>query len=342
MFDSLSQPITMPVTTQVAGSDLFFTQAGGDVLVSIDALDDTGMPAASWAQQRLARDAIKVDGSATRVTWPAPVLVQANTMFVLTVAASDPETSLQVGQIGEQAAGGGLVTAAQAAVGQLIHINPSGIVTRYASRMMKFNLLGVLYSEQTKTVRVGTVPVANATALVVNAGANQPAGDARVTYAVQLLNEQGAVVQEMQADTGQALQLAAPHTGSAAVNATLKVGAGGLGPVLEPGTVLAVGSLLQSGEYITPAFQTNGGGELRVIFEAEIPGGAGVAVAAQINDAGAWVAIPWESSSPQTAGVIELNHRKTGLVAQSLRLKLTLTGSTTARPKVRNLRAVVL
>lgn len=341
-FDSLSQIITIQKITQCAAVDLFFMQAGGDVLVSIGPINESGLPSAVWDEQRVAKAAIRVDGSATRVVWSVPVLVPANTQCAITVSSGDAETSLQVGQLGEQATAGGWVTAAQAAIGQMVHINPSGVATQYPKRMLKFDLLGVVYTEQTKTLKVGTVAVENATALLLNAGSNQPAGDARVSYAIQLLSQNGTVVQEMQADSGQPLALSAPHTGSAVVNATLRVGAGGLGAVLEPGTVLAVGSLLQSGTYITPAFQTGGGGDLRVIFEADIPGGAGVAVDMQINDAGQWIAVPWESSSPQTAGTIEMMHRKTGIAAQSLRLRLTLTGNTTARPKVRNLRAAVL
>jgi len=341
-FDSLSQIVTLPMAMQCAAVDLHFTEAGGDVLVSLDAINESGVPVASWAQLRVQRAAIKVDGSATRVTWPVPVMLAANTQCAVTVAASDATTSLQIGQLGEQATTGGLVTAAQAAIGQLVHVNPAGLVTRYASRMMKFSMLGVKYTEPTKTVRVGSVPVVNATAVIVNAGADQPAGDSRVTFTVQLMDANGVVVREMLADSGQGIQLTEPHTGTAAVNATLRLGGGEFGPVLQPGTVLAVGTLLTTGTYVTTALQTNGGSDLRVIFDADIPGGAGVKVDAQLNDAGAWIAVPWESSSPQTAGSIELLHRKTGLVAQSIRLRLTLTGSTTARPKVRNLRAVVV
>jgi hypothetical protein len=103
-----------------------------------------------------------------------------------------------------------------------------------------------------------------------------------------------------------------------------------------------VGSLLQSGTYISPVIATAGGTELRVIFEGTIPAGAAVAVHAQLAGSEAWTVVPYLSSSPQTAGTIELTHRLQGMSAASLRLRLTLTGTTTARPLVDNLRAVVL
>ncbi|QIL80816.1 virulence-associated protein [Diaphorobacter sp. HDW4A] len=341
-FDSIVQIITPTAVMQCAGANLFFAAAGGDVLVSMCMLDENGQLGNVMARARLGVQAIKTNGEATRCLWDAPVLVSANVPLALVVDASDTITSVHVGQYGEQNQTGGWVTAPQATIGTYWQTNASGITTRYANRMLRFELLAVRYTEQNKTLIIGSQAVVNATSLMVNAGAQQPASDARITYKLELLTQAGAVVRSMDVDSGQTVQLSEPHTGTARLSATMRVGASGLGAVLEPGTVLAVGSLLESGTYITPAIASSGGTDLRVIFEGDIPGGSGVMVEAQLNDAGAWVAVPWESSSAQTAGVIELHHRKQAINAQSLRLRLTLSGTTTARPKVRNLRAVIL
>ena len=50
-FDSLSQIVTLPVITQCAAVDLFFSQAGGDVLVSIGPLDESGLPSGTWSEK---------------------------------------------------------------------------------------------------------------------------------------------------------------------------------------------------------------------------------------------------------------------------------------------------
>ena len=341
-YNSISQKFTPATSLQCAAVELFFVEAGGDVIVSLGELDESGLPGLAWVQKRVAQAEIQTGGVATRVVWDAPALLAANTAYAITVSAADTVTSLMVGQVGEQSQGGGWVTAAQAAIGELISVNPSGIATSYSTRMLQFDLLAVSYTEQQRTVVVGAQAVVNATALMVNAGAAQPEGGARITYRLDLLDGVGDVVQGFGVDTGQIVQLSAPHTGSVRLSATLRVGESGLGAVLEPGTVLVVGSLLAEGTYITPSINTASGNDASVIFEADVPGGAAVAVHAQLDGAAAWVPVPWETSSAQTAGVIEIHHRLPAFDADAIRLRLTLSGNTAARPKVRNLRAAIL
>lgn len=346
-FNTIAQAITPPATLQCAALDLYFTSAGGAVLVSVGPLDDAGLPGPAIAQRRIEAAGIVLGGAATRVTWDAPALLQAGTGYAISVAAADTETALAVAQVNElNLAGGGYITAPPAAIGALHHINPAGQVTRHATRALRFDILAANYTANSKTVTLGTQAVENATTLMVNSGAEQPAADARVRYAVELLGAGGAVLRTLAVDAGQPVQLEAPHTGEVRVRATLSVGVNGLGlglgPVLEPGTLLAVGSLLADGTYVTPAIATAGGSDLRVIFEGSIPAGAAVAVHMQEVGGSDWVPVPYASSSPQTAGAIELTHRLADVTASALRLRLTLSGTATARPQVRNLRAVIL
>lgn len=340
-FNTITQSITPADDQQCAGVDLFFTAAGGDVVVSLGLADDVGLPAPPLAQVRVPMAGIATTGEATRALFDEPVTMQAGTTYMLSVAAGDAQTALQVAQVGEASATGGWVTAAAADVGGLQQINQAGTVTRYAQRMLRFALLAMHYAATEKTVTLGTVPVEDGTSLMLMAAASQPAADARITYLLELLGGGGEVQQAMQVDAGQLVTLDAPHTGSVRVKATLRVGAGGLGAVLQPGTLLVVGTLDPSQTYITPAIATAGGDDLRVIFEADIPAGSAVAVQTQL-DGGAWQPVPYQSSSPQTAGVLELTHQLDGFAADALRLRLTLTGTTKARPQVRNLRAAVL
>lgn len=342
-YSTITQTITPTAAQQCAAVDLYFAGCGGPVVAAIALLDDAGLPGTPLASLRLEPVQIKTDGAATRVTWPAPALLDAKASYALCVSAADTDTAVQVAKVGEASqVGGGWVTAAQAEIGQLQEINASGIVTRFSDRMLRFELLGVKYASSSKTVELGAQNVENATALLLNTGAIQPDPTARISYAMDLLDADGAMLRSIEADAGQAVRLDQPHTGTVRVKATLRVGETGLGAVLEPASQLGVGSLLQSGTYITPAIATAGGTELRVIFEGTIPAGAAVAVHAQLGASEQWTEVPYLSSSPQTAGTIELTHRLQGINAASLRLRLTLTGTPTARPLVDNLRAVVL
>ena len=339
---TIVQPITPAAALQCAGLDLHFAAVAGPVIVVLSELDDAGMPGLAAVVQRLEPAQINTAGLATRVTWQAPVLLRAKTGYAISISAADTQTALQVAQVGEASQGGGWVTAAQAEVGQMLEINASGIVTRHANRMLRFELLAVQYTATSKTVTLGTQAVANATSLMLNAGASQPEPTARISYALELLDAAGALQQTIEADVSQPVKRAAGHTGSVRVRATLRVGDNGLGAVLEAAPLLVVGRLDNAGTYITPAIATAGGNDLRVVFVGDIPPGAAVAVHAQLGASQQWQEVPYLSSSPQTAGSIELTHRLQGINATSLRLRLTLTGTTTARPKARDLRAVIL
>lgn len=342
-YSTITQIITPTIAQQCAALDLYFTAAGGAAIVTLAALDDAGMPGKALREQRIERAQIKTDGTATRATWSALAQLQAGTSYALCVSAADTDTALAVAQVGEARQDGtGWVTAAPAEVGALLEINASGIVTRHANRMLRFDLYAAQYPATVKTVEVGTQDVENATLLLINAGAEQPDPTARITYTMELLGAGGVLLRAIDADAGQPVRMDAPHTGAVRVKATLRVGDTGMGAVLAPASVLAVGSLLQSGTYITPTIATAGGTELRVIFEGTIAAGAAVAVHAQLGASDQWTEVPYLSSSPQTAGTIELTHRLQGINAASLRLRLTLTGTPTARPLVDNLRAVVL
>ena len=340
---TIVQTVTPAAALQCAGLDLHFAAVGGPVIVVLSELDDAGMPGIAAVVRRLEPAQINVAGLATRVTWPAPVLMRARTGYAISVSAADTQTALEVAQVGEASqGGGGWVTAAQAEVGQMLEINASAIVTRHTNRMLRFELLAVQYTANSKTVTLGTQAVANATSLMLNAGASQPEPTARISYALELLDAGGALQQTIEADVGQPVKLSAAHNGSVRVRATLRVGDNGLGAVLDAAPLLLVGSLLNAGTYITPSIATAGGTDLRVLFVGDIPAGAAVAVHMQVAASQQWQEVPYLSSSQQTAGSIEITHRLQGINATSLRLRLTLTGTTTARPKVRDLRAVIL
>lgn len=340
-YNNLAQNITAQGGLQSAGTNLYFAAAGGDAVVSIAAIDENGLPADTLAQVRVGLDSIKLAGQPTTVLWPQPLLLQQGTSYALCVACADADTQLQVAKIGAANMAGGLVTAAQAAIGALVHINPSGVVTKQEGRMLRFDMLAASYTAQQRSVVLGTVDVENAASLTINAGAQQPEAAARISYLLELLDNAGNAQQTITVDTAQPVRLPAVFTGAVRITATLRVGAAGLGAVLEPGTVLVVGQLNPEGTYISPAITTGGGDDLRVIYEAEIPAGSAVEAHVQTDGANDWTPVPFDSSS-NAAGVVEVRHRLQGIAATAQRLRLTISGSTNARPKLRNLRAVYL
>jgi hypothetical protein len=117
-----------------------------------------------------------------------------------------------------------------------------------------------------------------------------------------------------------------------------------LAAVLQNGIQLVAGTIQSTGTYITRTVAADEDCTLKVVYEGDIPGGSAVTAHVQGTGAGApWVLVPYLSASTNTAGVREITHELQNFDAgEGARVRLTLTGSITARPQVRNLRGVVL
>ena len=137
--------------------------------------------------------------------------------------------------------------------------------------------------------------------------------------------------------------LAAPFTGQVQVRARIS-GDARLAAVLQNGVQLVAGTIQSTGTYISRTVAADADNTVKVVYEGDIPGGSAVTVHVQGTGAGApWVLVPYLSASTNTAGVREITHELQNFNAgDGARVRLTLTGSTTARPQVRNLRGVVL
>jgi len=127
-----------------------------------------------------------------------------------------------------------------------------------------------------------------------------------------------------------------------AVSPTLH-GSTNFSPVLTPGTQLAYGTVATTADYITRAIPAGTAARVKVIFEAIIPSGASVAVSVKGIDGGdTWVAAAYQSSSQLGDGWMEVTHELASITETSVHVKLALAGNTNARPRVRNLRVIVL
>ena len=345
-FNTFYQPIKCPLTHQSAGAQLYFSAAGSKVIAYLTTINSaTGLPDEVLAEAHLPQASLKTNGQPTRSLWEAPVLMTEGVEYALCVQCNDAATSLQTAQLGKANANnaGALVTASPM-LGQLTRITAAGAAAPIAGAQLRFDLLGVQYTAAEQTVVVGVADVVGATLLAVNAGGNQPEATARITYTLDLLDGGGAIAQTYTVDAMQPVGLSSAFTGKVQVSANLRVGANGLGAMLEPGTMLMVGALQSEGTYISNALNMGAGNELRVIFEADMPSGSACPVHMQIDGQSNWTAVPIDAAASGTnsVGVVEIHHKLTGINAAAVRLRLTPTGTPTARPYIRNMRGVAL
>ena len=202
---------------------------------------------------------------------------------------------------------------------------------------MAFRLLEASYTEASRNLTLGQVAITNATDLMLLALADSPTAAARVEYSLGLPD--GSTVKVADA---QPVRLPAAVSGQVSVAANL-LGTQDASPVLFPGVQLVSGQVSQTAEYISRAIQAGTAARVRVIFDALIPAGASVAVAASGVDAGdAWQAVAYKGSTAMGDGWMEMTHELASISEAMVKVKLTLGGNSAARPRVRNLRVIVL
>ena len=209
--------------------------------------------------------------------------------------------------------------------------------TAHQDRDLAFRVLTCEFSPSSRTINLGSIAVANATDLALLSFAERPDSSTFVEYRVTLPD--GSVVT---VDDGQPVQLPAAMTGNVGISATLS-GTASFSPVLHPGAQLIVGTVSESANYITRAIPGGANVRVKVIYEALVPSGAGVAVSYKGPDSGdTWVAISNPATRPVDDGFVEFVHEMSGITEDSLQAQIVLTGTSAARPVVRDLRVIVL
>ena len=336
--DPLAQTFTLSAPVQISGIDLWFTACGGPVRVDIRSVS-AGVPDAGvLATANIQASAVITNGSATRAVFPAPVALAADTEYALVVLANDATTEVAVAELGKwDATAGHWVTSQPYTVGVLLSSSNASTWTAHQDKDLAFRLLAASYSADQRTIALGNVAVTNATDLMLMSYADRPSAATAVEYKLTLPGGTQIAVSD-----GQAVRLNNPITGNVSVTATLR-GTPLISPILHPTTQLASGTVAEQADYITRAIPAGVGARVRVIFDAAIPAGSSINVSACGIDAGdVWHALSYVTSKQSDDGFIEVTHELAAIDEASVRVKLHLSGSAAARPRVRNLRVIIL
>lgn len=165
--------------------------------------------------------------------------------------------------------------------------------------------------------------------------AETPTSKTRVEYALELPSGTSLTVAE-----GQPVRLAEPVTGAVQVSAKLVGDAKG-SPVLWPGSQLLAGTVQESADYYSRSIPATGAARAVLIYNAVIPSGATVTPEIQI-DGGAWEAMTAGATVNQGDGLVEFRFTHALAGAQLIKVRLTLTGTISARPQVQDVRLMAV
>lgn len=339
--DPLAQTFTLAAPVQCTGVRLVYTAKGSSDAVAQLRECVQGLPTANvLSEGRVQAAQIKTDGSTTLISWP-PTLLERDREYAVVVMSDDAEATVAIAALGAwDEVHSKWVTSQPYQIGVLLSSSNASTWTPHQDSDLCFELLSADYGAAgtTQQIDLGRAVVDDVTDLMVAAFVHQPSQDASCAFTLTLDDASTYVVAP-----DQVVPLPARYSGEVQISVALG-GRGSLGAVLEPSVQLLAASLQTEGTYISPTIAAGAGSsDLRVIYDALLPAGSAVVVHVQSSEVDApWVAVPFLSSSPATAGVLELTHRLEAFDATALRVRLTLSGTHAARPAVTNLRVVVL
>ena len=335
-YDPLAQTFSLEKAVQLAGVDLWFTAKNGEVRVQIREVS-SGVPTRTILAERILSpvDIVVGGGGHTRVLFDAPVSLSAGAEYAIVILCDDADTKVSIAEMGKfDKNQQQWVTSQPYTVGVLLSSSNASSWTPHQDKDLAFRLLEAKFGAPLE-VDLGAVAVNKATDLLLMALAEIPTAQCRVEYTVDLPDGASQTVAE-----GQPVRLAAPVTGAVGVKARL-TGDAKASPVLYPGGQMLVGSVQQTADYYTRSITAVGASRAVLIYDAVIPSGASVTPEIQI-DGGAWQALESDGTTPGDDGVVEFRFRHVLASAQLLKARLTLSGSSAARPVVRNIRLMAV
>lgn len=339
--DPLAETFILDKTKQIAAVDLWFTAKGGsNVLIQIRDVS-LGLPTADVIAEAILPPAqIKLNGF-TRFKFP-PALLEAGHEYAIVAACNDAVTALAIGELGKfDAVANRWVTSQPYTIGVLLSSSNNRTWTAHQAADLTFRLIAADYSVVSNTVVSGSpqrtvalepLTLTNADHLIVLAAAERPSADTNVVFDLDLGGALYSVIE------GQRLTLPASYSGPLTWSARL-IGTYEESPRLYPDIHLVVGTRLMSGDYLSRLIQAEGGTRVAVYYQALTPGSA--SVKALLDNGGVWVTLPVVSGTPIGDGWVEVACVLTGFAQPETRVKLELTGTAQARPRVRNLRVAI-
>lgn len=333
-YDPVAQTFALTRDAQIAGVDLWFTAKETDVRVQIRDVEN-GVPGRTVLAERVLKpeQIVASGGGHTRVLFPAPVTLARDTEYCLVILCNDATTALAIAQMGKfDSLAQKWVTAQPYAVGVLLTSSNASSWTAHQDMDLAFRLLEPDYTATSREISLGSATLANATDLLLYALAETPAASAAVDYTLNLPD--GAQVTVAQ---GQAVTFAEPKSGNCEVVANLRGSTADMGPVLWPGAQLLSGSLKTTADYYTRSVVAEGASRASLIYDALIPSGASVTPEIRI-DSGEWQAMTPEGTVKGDSGFVEFRYGSELSSASLIKVRLTLAGTSAARPYVSSIR----
>lgn len=332
-YDPLAQTFTLAEARHVSALDLWFIERGDKPLTVQIRETTVGIPNQTvLARTTIPADAIKTDGTETRITFPVPVFLDANREYAIVILTDDNTHALRIAEIGQYDRDAGkYVTEQGYAVGVLLSSSNASTWTPHNNADLAFRLYAAKFTETTHTVPLNNVAASNVSDLYAMADVERTGNETDVRFTVADGDDTQWHLQD-----GQAVRLAARESGDLTVKATL-TGSAKRSPVLYPGIFMALGDLQETATYISRAIPA-GKKDAIVTLETLATGSASVQVEIGVDDN--WHVCSPEDGEPVGDGWVRASYKHTVGNGSLVRCRLTLRGNIKDRPQARALRMV--
>lgn len=267
----------------------------------------------------------------------APVFLPADREFCFVILTDDAEHAVFVARLGDVYTDPD--TGRQTRVGAQPYT--TGVLFASANRSawtpvqdadMTFRIVAAAFTETSRTVTLGTVPLVSTSDIIVRGVVELPTEDTGFRYEIVRASGQAIPVAP-----GQEIAFAEYLDETVTIRAVLR-GTPHFAPALFPGTLVIAGRLETTGNYVSRAFTMGSAVQVKALFAGIIPAGAGVAV--EVDDgAGDWTPLTLDKTDVLGGGWTEPRYALASHSAAIGRVRLVLSGSPAARPQLAQLRA---
>jgi hypothetical protein len=331
-YDPLAQTFTLSESRHIAGVDLWFKNKGTS-RVQVQIRETTvGFPNQSVvAQGSLYPDDINTNGTATRVLF-TPVWLEENVEYAIVILTNDGETAVAVAELGKfDSIHSAYITKQAYQVGVLLSSSNASTWTAHQDVDLAFRLLACRFSETEDIINLGTIVAAESTNLLTLANIERVSSETDVEFVYTDSDGKTNVLAE-----DMPIALKEKVSGEVSVRARLR-GTTTRSPVLFQGVQAVLGTMDESGDYVTRAITAGTNISVKIVYESYTPGSSQVRVYVQNPDS-SWTLVQLSSGSPVGDGWEEHTHIAQNFSGATTRVRLVLEGNVLYRPQVRNLK----
>jgi len=336
--DPLAQSFTLQQSRHIKAIDLKFAVKGANKPVQVQIRESSnGFPTETVIAQTIIQpNEIVTTNTYVRASFSAPVYLVGGVEYFIVLLTDDANHAVRVAELGKyDSTAARWVTAQPYTIGVLLSSSNNVTWTAHQEKDLTFRLVGANFTATEQVFNLGSLTVSGMTDLLVVAAVELPSENTDLFFRYTRTTGETFTLA-----AGQGVQFAASINDTMQVQAILR-GTATESPVLYTGVQSVVGSLDTSGFYQSRQFLVGSGGNtMRVIFDALVPGSSTVVPQ---YDKNGFQNMTLLKATPIGDGYVEYVYQDTGIVGLSAsKVKLNLTGTAAHRPKVRNIRAVMV